>query len=442
VSVTVLVLGSGAREHALAWRLAREPDVGRVLVAPGNPLTGDVADVVPEVEATDSLGVVALCRREEVDLVVVGPELPLVGGLADELAAAGVACLGPSAAAARLEGSKAFCREVAQAAGVPMADGAAFDDAREAIAFARRLGAPLVVKADGLAAGKGVTVCESLAEGEAAISEAMLESRFGAAGRRVVVERRLEGDEASLIALCDGARALMLPPARDHKRLHDGDTGPNTGGMGAYSPLEDVDGEMVRARLADFHVAVLAELARRGTPFRGFLYAGLMLTPDGPRLLEFNVRLGDPEAQAILPRLAGPLLPAFVAAASGRLDEFEASLGVALPTEPGAAVALTLAASGYPDAPRGGDAIGGLGEARAEGALVFGAGVRRAPGGDGGLVTAGGRVLTVVGQGDELAAARSVAYRAADRISFFGKQLRRDIGIGTNAIREREVAIA
>jgi phosphoribosylamine--glycine ligase len=422
----VLVVGSGAREHALSWRLAVD-GVERVLVAPGNPLMTDVADVHAEIAATDFAALAGLARREAA-LVVVGPEAPLVEGLADWLIEEGVACVGPTRAAAALEGSKAFCRAVATAAGVAMAEGADFTAVDEALSYARQLGAPLVVKADGLAAGKGVTVCPTLNEAEAAIGQA-LGGRFGAAGGRVIVERALSGREASLIALCDGRDALLLPPARDHKRLADGDSGPNTGGMGAYSPLEDMAVAQAAALLDAIHRPVLAEMARRGTPFRGFLYAGLMLTADGPRLLEFNARLGDPETQAILPRLAVPLAPLLAAAASGRLAETAPALGSGgsvLPVEPGARVAVSLAAAGYPDAPRAGDVIAGIEEARRAGALVFAAGVARSAGGE--LLTAGGRVLTVVGQGEDVAEAADAAYAAAEQVSFAGRVMRRDVG--------------
>jgi phosphoribosylamine---glycine ligase len=426
---TVLIVGSGGREHALAWRLAGEPGVRRVLVAPGNPLMWDVAEVITDLPPSDHAALVDLCRTAGVDLVVVGPEAPLVEGLADTLAAAGISCLGPRAQAARLEASKSFCREVAEAAGVPMAEGAGFVDAEAAVAYARSLGAPLVVKADGLAAGKGVTVCDTLGQAEAAISEAMLGGRFGVAGRQVVVERRLSGVEASLIALSDGHDAILLPPARDHKRLLDGDAGPNTGGMGAYSPLPDLPQGQAVALLERIHRPVLAEMRRRGVPFHGFLYAGLMLTAEGPRLLEFNVRLGDPEAQAILPALDAPLARLMHAAVVGRLRETAIALGMGdlLPTR-GAAVALTLAAPGYPDEPRIGHPIEGLDDARAAGGLVFGAGLALSA--DGQLVAAGGRVLTVVGRGVDTADARAAAYEVAARVRFEGCQLRSDIAAG------------
>ncbi len=350
--------------------------------------------------------------------------------MADALEAAGIAVFGASAAAARIESSKAFCHEVAAAAGVPMARSGAFGDAAGAIAFARALdgaGRGVVVKADGLAAGKGVTVAADLDEAIAAIHEAV-------AGGPVVIEERLEGREASLIALCDGRDALALPIARDHKRLADGDRGPNTGGMGAYSPLPDLPDAAADDLLEHFHRPILAELARRGTPFRGALYAGLMLTPDGPVLLECNARFGDPETQAILPRLAAPLGPLLLAAARGRLADAAGPLGLdgaRVPVLPGAAVAIVLAAAGYPDDPRRDDVIDGLDQAAGSAhdgspALVFHAGTARDE--DGRYRTAGGRVLAVVGQGADLAQAARRADEAANVVRFDGAQRRHDIG--------------
>ena len=363
------------------------------------------------------------------DLVVSGPEAPLVAGVADALRASGFPALGPGATGARLEASKAVTRAVATVAGVPMAAGAVFEAVAPALAFAAGLDWQVVVKADGLAAGKGVTVCADETSVAAALREALEEGRFGAAGARVVVEERLRGPEASVMALCDETAVLALPAARDHKRLGDGDEGPNTGGMGAYSPLPDLDESAVEAILAIIHAPVLAAAARRGIPFRGVLYAGLMLTDGGPRLLEFNVRLGDPEAQAVLPRLAVPLGPLLAAAAEGRLAAAATRLGLApravLPAAPEASVAVVLAAAGYPERPRRGDPIGGLEQARAAGGLVFAAGVERAPDG---LHTAGGRVLTVVGRGRDLAAAADAAYEAAGHVTFAGAHLRFDIG--------------
>ncbi len=429
----ILILGSGAREHAMAWRLAGEPGVERVIVAPGNPgmaeAPTDGLDLVPGLDPADIGAVVHLAHELQPDLVVSGPEAPLVAGVADALQAAGFAALGPGAAGARLEASKAVTRALATAAGVPMAAGAVFEAVAPAMAFAAGLDWQVVVKADGLAAGKGVTVCEDEATVAAALREPLEEGRFGAAGSRVVVEERLAGPEASVMALCDETAVLALPAARDHKRLEDGDDGPNTGGMGAYSPLPDLDEAAVERILETIHAPVLAEAARLGTSFRGVLYAGLMLTAGGPRLLEFNVRLGDPEAQAVLPRLAVPLAPLLAAAAEGRLATAATRLGLApravLPAAPDACVAIVLAAAGYPERPRRGDTITGLTHARGAGGLVFTAGVDRAADG---LHTAGGRVLTVVGRGRDLAAAADAAYDAAGHVTFPGAHLRRDIG--------------
>ena len=416
----ILIVGSGGREHALAWKLAHEPGVNDVIVAPGSD--GIAAEprvtVVPGLDPLDGAAVVALARAHAVELVVIGPEAPLAAGVADALAAAGIAVFGPSRAAAQIESSKAFCREVADAAGVPMARGQAFasGDRGAAVAYAMSLaqsGAGVVVKADGLAAGKGVTVCETAAEAERAVA---------AMGGPFIVEERLHGREASVIALCDGRRAIALPIARDHKRLLDDDRGPNTGGMGAFSPVADLPDAAADAILERFHRPVLRELARRGAPFRGALYAGLMLTADGPRLLEFNARFGDPETQVILPRLAVALGPLLRAAARGALPENPAPT----PTLPGAAVGIVFASDGYPDAPRKGDAIEGLQAATTADALVFHAGTRRDA--DGTWRTNGGRVLTVVGRGADLDAAREQAETAADRIAFAGRQRRHDIG--------------
>ena len=413
----ILIVGGGGREHALAWKLTAEPGVNEVLVAPGSDAIGGEprVRVDPAVDPLDPQAVVAAARRFAAELVVIGPEASLAAGVADALTDAGFAVFGPSAAAARIESSKGFCREIAEAAGVPMARGRAFGrtDASTALAYAMGLaaGGAVVVKADGLSAGKGVTVCDSLVEAAAAIA---------AQPDEVVVEERLTGPEASVIALCDGDRAIALPISRDHKRLGDGDAGPNTGGMGAYSPLPDLPDDRVAELVERFHRPVLAELARRGTPFRGALYAGLMLTPAGPRLLEFNARFGDPETQAILPRLAGPLGPLLLAAARGALGAT-----TSLPTLPGAAVGIVLAAAGYPTAPERGAPIDGLGSAEPD-ALIFHAGTRRDA--DGSWRVSGGRVLTVVGRGGDLASARAAAEAAADRIAWPGAQRRHDIG--------------
>ncbi len=439
----ILVVGGGAREHALAWRLAGEHGVASVLVAPGNDAIATVPRVTC-VPARPSHGpeIAALAAREDVDLAVVGPEAPLAAGVADALRAAGVPTFGPSAAAARIETSKAFCREVADAAGIRMARGAAFTGAAEARALAAELardGRGVVVKADGLMAGKGVFVCDDAAEAAAAVG-GLLARTTDDEGPVVVVEERLSGREASVIAVCDGTVALPLPAARDHKRIGDGDTGPNTGGMGAYAPIPDLDDAAVARIVREFHMPALAELARRGTPFVGALYAGLMLTADGPVLLEFNARFGDPEVQVLLPLIATPLAPVLLAAALGRLDRAAvgaspapgAAAGPAAPAGPAAivaddaaAVGIVLASDGYPEAPVGGDEIHGLDAATAAGALLFHAGTER--GADGAWRTKGGRAITVVGVGPELATARDVAERAAARISFRGLRRRHDI---------------
>jgi phosphoribosylamine---glycine ligase len=419
----ILIVGGGGREHALAWKLAAEPGVNEIVVAPGSEAIGDEPRVriAPEAAALDTDAIVAVARRRSVELAVIGPEAPLAAGVADALREAGIATFGPSAAAARIESSKAFCHEVAAAAGVAMARAASFVDPAAASEYSRReatRGDGVVVKADGLASGKGVTVAESANEAAAAIDAL---ARAGV--ERIVVEERLRGPEASVIALCDGERAIALPPARDHKRLLDGNEGPNTGGMGAFSPLPDISDDDVESILRTVHQPLLAELARRGTPFRGFLYAGLMLTAHGPKLLECNARLGDPEAQVILPRLAVPLGPLLLAAARGRLENL---VGARIAVLPGAALGIVLAAGGYPDAPARGEEIEGIEAARATGALVFHAGTRRDAGG--GFVTNGGRVLTVVGRGPDQAAARAIAESAADAISWPGMQRRHDIG--------------
>ncbi len=420
----VLVMGSGGREHALAWALSRDAGVERVFVAPGNPGMKDVATIRPAAASDDRMASIA--NELEADLVVVGPEGPLVAGVADHLARGGVAVFGPGRDAARLEGSKAFCRDVASVAGVPMADGAAFEDDEEgAIDFSRRLGAPVVIKADGLAAGKGVTVCATLAEAEAAIRACR--PRFGLAARRIVVERALIGREASVIAITDGASLLALPAARDHKRLSDDDSGPNTGGMGVYSPLTDLSDVDAAALTERIHRPILGELARRGIRYSGALYAGLMLTADGPYLLECNVRFGDPETQVLLPRILAPLAPLLLGAADGRLARAAAEAGLVDGRIPGygAAVGVVLAAAGYPEEPRLGDPIGVDDRPAGNGALTFWSGVRRS---HGTLVTNGGRVATIVGAGHSLDAAAAAAYGATDAITFPGRQMRRDIG--------------
>ena len=399
--MNVLVVGSGGREHALAWKLAQSPRLGELHAAPGNPGIAELGLCHP-VRAGDAEGLLGLCRSQRIDLVVIGPEAPLVAGIGDRLRRAGVAVFGPSAAAARIEGSKSFAKDVMRAAGVPTA--AELDAPR----------APCVVKADGLAAGKGVFVCRTQAEVDAALPRA---KAFGA---EVVVEELLEGEEVSVFALTDGAGALALPPAQDAKRLLDGDGGPNTGGMGSYSPVPLLEADDVEEIVEAVHRPVIEELARRGAPFVGLLYAGLMLTEDGPRVLEFNCRFGDPETQAILPRLEGDLLAALEGSASGSLEV------ASLRAEVQAAVTVVLASPGYPEAAEPGIEIRGIEAARAAGALVFHAGTALR---DGRLVSAGGRVLNVTALGTTCAEARERAYEAVALIDFPGALYRRDIAL-------------
>ena len=396
----VLVVGSGGREHALAWKLAQSPTLTELHAAPGNPGIAAVAECHP-IRPEDAEGLLGLSRSLDVDLVVIGPELPLVLGLADALRRFGFLVFGPSAAAARIEGSKAFAKEVMAAAGVPTA-------ARLAIARP-----PCVVKADGLAAGKGVYVCRT----EAEVDEAMRALQGTAAGD-VVVEELLEGPEVSLFAICDGHSALPLVSAQDFKRAHDGDAGPNTGGMGAFAPVNGVSASEARALVEAVHIPVLAELALRRTPFVGLLYAGLMLTAEGPRVLEFNCRFGDPETQAVVPLFDGDLLDVLVAAARGEVSDVE------LEWVPDAGVTVVVAAEKYPAEGDRGGAIEGVDSAESLGALVFHAGTARH--GER-LVTNGGRILGVTGRGPSIADARTAAYDAVGRISFPGMRFRSDI---------------
>ncbi|WP_019015732.1 phosphoribosylamine--glycine ligase [Elioraea tepidiphila] len=415
----VLLVGSGGREHALAWAIAASPLVERLWCAPGNPGIAQEATCVP-IGATDIPALVAFARENAVDLVVPGPEAPLVAGLADACAEAGIACFGPSAAAARLEGSKAFMKEVCAAAGVPTAPSATFTDAEAAKAHVRREGAPIVVKADGLAAGKGVVVAATVAEAEAAIDAFMRDRVHGEAGAAVVIEACLVGEEVSFFALCDGAHAVPFGAAQDHKRVGEGDTGPNTGGMGAYAPPPAFTPELERQVMAAIVQPTLAEMVRRGAPFRGVLFCGLMLTEAGPRLLEFNVRFGDPECQVLMLRLMSDLVPAMQAACDGVLDRF------AVRFEPVSAIAVVMAARGYPGTPVTGSEIRGLDRAAAVPKVrVFHAGTR-AEGGR--IVAAGGRVLNICATGTTLAEARDAAYAAIDAIDWPEGFCRRDIG--------------
>jgi phosphoribosylamine---glycine ligase len=415
----VLLIGSGGREHALAWALAASPLCDKLYAAPGNPGIAKEAECVP-LAATDVDGIVAFAKREKIDFVVVGPEAPLVAGLVDKCEAAGIAAFGPTAAAAQLEASKGFTKDLCAAAGIPGAAYKRFTDADAAKAYARTRGAPIVIKADGLAAGKGVTVAMTLAEAEAAIDEALVQNRFGMAGAEIVVEEFLAGPEASFLALVDGTNVLPLVSAQDHKRVGDGDTGPNTGGMGAISPAPQFTPDIEAAALATILRPTVAAMAARGTPFKGVLYAGLILTKDGPKLIEFNVRFGDPECQALLPRLKSDLLPALIAARDGDLKDFD------LRWDPRPSVSVVMAAKGYPGEPARGGAIKGLDRAAADGVLIFHAGTRR----DGDTIVAdGGRVLDVTALGDTMAAARRRAYDAIAKIDWADGFCRRDIGL-------------
>jgi phosphoribosylamine--glycine ligase len=403
--VKVLLVGSGGREHALAWKLSQAPDLQELHAAPGNPGIAALGRCHP-VHAEDAEGLLALAGSLDADLVVVGPEAPLVAGVADELRHAGIPVFGPSAAAARIEGSKTFAKDVMHAAGVPTA---------ESLSIAR---APCVIKADGLAAGKGVFVCHDREELDDALRAA------AAFGESIVIEELLEGEEISVFALCDGRDALALPVAQDFKRAEEGDAGPNTGGMGSYSPVAGFGAADLEDLLDTIHRPVLAELAARGTPFVGVLFAGVMITDDGPRVLEFNCRFGDPETQSLLPRLEGDLLGALAAASAGDLSRTD------LTVSEGAAVTVVLAGGDYPARNDSGTPIDGIAAAEDEGALVFHAGTAR--NGDA-LVTNGGRILNVTGLGATVGEARGRAYAACEQISFPNMRYRRDIAAMVHA---------
>ena len=414
----ILIVGSGGREHALAASIAASPHCLEVHAAPGNPGISMIAKCHPIV-ADDSEGLVALARDLAVDLVVVGPEIPLVLGLADELRQIGIATFGPGAAAAKMEGSKAFTKQLLDAAGVDTAESYTVTDFAGAELAIGALGGACVVKADGLAAGKGVIVCDDATEAERAAKE-LLGGSLGIAGSVLVIEERMEGPEVSVLALCDGEAAVPLPSARDYKRIGEGGTGPNTGGMGAISPAPGVSDEQAQKIVDTVHKPILKELMRRGIRFTGCLYAGLMLTETGPRVLEFNVRFGDPETQAVLPRLGEDLLPWLLACAKGELEERP------LKTYAGSTVAIVLASRGYPESSESGLPISGLADASImRDTAIFQAGTAIA---HGKVVTAGGRVLTVVARGANADSARAAAYAAADKVSFDGMQRRDDIG--------------
>ncbi len=416
--MNLLLLGSGGREHALAWKLANSPLVDRLYCAPGNAGIARDAELVG-LDAADHAAVVDFCKAERVDFVVVGPEGPLVAGIVDDLEAAGIKAFGPRRAAARLEGSKAFAKDLCRAHAIPTAEYARFTAAAPAKAHVRQKGAPIVVKADGLAAGKGVVVAESVEEAEAAI-DMMLSGGLGAAGAEIIIEECLAGEEASFFALCDGESAIPLASAQDHKRAFDGDRGPNTGGMGAYSPAPVMTEELSRRAMDEIVVPTLRAMKAIGAPFKGVLYAGLMITAQGPKLIEFNVRFGDPECQVLMLRLKSDLVPALIAARDGVLKSFD------LRWHADVALAVVMAAKGYPGTYAKGSAIEGLDAAAAvEGVEIFHAGTKA----EGGRILAdGGRVLDVCALGRSVEAARERAYAAIEKIRWPQGFCRRDIG--------------
>ncbi len=423
----ILVIGSGGREHALVWKLAQSPLVKKIFVAPGNAGMDDLAESLP-LAVDKSVELADFAQTSRIDLTIVGPESPLVFGIADYFKSRGLKIFGPSKAAARLEGSKAFAKTIMEKVGVPTARFRVFKELKEALEYLEKAPIPIVVKADGLAAGKGVVVAQTREEAAAAVTGILNSRIFGDAGVRVVIEECLFGEEVSILAVADGVRCVLLEPSQDHKRAFDGDQGPNTGGMGAYSPVPMLDSqgiEQVRARIFE---PILKGMAQEGAPFAGILYAGLMLTSEGPKVLEFNVRFGDPEAQAVLPRLKTDLLGLFLAAMKGEVDQ------VPILWDKRACACVVLASSGYPGKYDVGRTITGLDKVKdLPDTWVFHAGTRKK---GSRVVTAGGRILNVVGLGDTLEAALGRAYQAADQIQFEGRQFRRDIG--AHALKHQE----
>jgi phosphoribosylamine--glycine ligase len=419
--VKVLLLGGGAREHALGWKLAQSSMLGELISTPGNPGLATLGSTIPGVDIENPAEVADLAADQAIDLVLVGPESPLAAGVADRLEAKGISCFGPRRDAARIEASKAFAKHVMERSGVPTGWAETFTDYDAAAGFLASEDGPYVVKADGLAAGKGVLVTEDLIAAQA-WARLCLDGHFGEAGERVVIEEHLEGREVSVFAMCDGTTAVPLEPARDYKRLRDGDSGPNTGGMGCFSPVDDLPSGLVEDTIETVMKPVLETLSEMGTTYRGFLYAGLMLTAEGMKVLEFNCRMGDPETQVVLPRLRDDLLELISAGSSGELPDTD------LTWEATAAVDVVLAAPGYPESPRRGLPITGLDAlGERDDVLVFHAGTDTT---DAGIVSAGGRVVNVVGLGDTVAGAREAAYEAVGEVSFEGMQFRTDIAGG------------
>ncbi|MET0869119.1 MAG: phosphoribosylamine--glycine ligase [Pseudorhodoplanes sp.] len=416
--MNILLLGSGGREHALAWKMAASPLVEKLYCAPGNAGIAQEAQIVA-LDPADHAAVIAFCKASKIDLVVVGPEAPLCAGIVDDLEAAGIKAFGPSKKAAQLEGSKGFTKDICRANNIPTAAYERFTAAEPAKDYVRKHGAPIVVKADGLAAGKGVVVAENVDQALAAI-DMMFEGGLGSAGAEVVIEEFLQGEEASFFAVCDGVTPNPLASAQDHKRVGDGDTGPNTGGMGAYSPAPVITAEMTKRTMAEIVEPTLRAMAALGAPYKGVLFAGLMITKGGPKLIEYNVRFGDPETQVLMLRLMSDLVPALVAARDGMLKNFD------LRWYDDAALTVVMAANGYPGDYAKGSVIDGLDQAvQVEGVEIFHAGTKTA---DGKILANGGRVLNVCGLGKTVAEAQKRAYAAVDRIRWPGGFCRRDIG--------------
>ena len=416
--MNILLLGSGGREHALAWKMAASPLTDRIYCAPGNAGIAREAECVP-LDTADHAAVIAFCKANKIHLVVVGPEAPLCAGIVDDLEASGIKAFGPSKAAARLEGSKAFTKDLCRANGIPTAAYERFTDPQAAKAYVRRQGAPIVIKADGLAAGKGVVVAETLAQAEAAV-DMMFEGGLGAAGTEVVVEEFLTGEEASFFALIDGETAIPLASAQDHKRVGDGDQGPNTGGMGAYSPAPVMTPEMTQRTMDEIVLPTVRAMKAMGAPYKGVLFAGLMITAQGPKLIEYNARFGDPETQVLMLRLMSDLVPALLAARDGQLKSFD------LRWYPDAALTVVMAANGYPGNYDKGSVIEGLEQAASvEGVEIFHAGTKDD---SGKIIATGGRVLNVSALGGTVSEAQARAYRAIDQIKWPQGFCRRDIG--------------
>ncbi|WP_229266437.1 phosphoribosylamine--glycine ligase [Leptospira sp. severe_002] len=416
--MNILLLGSGGREHALAWKIAASPLTDKLYCAPGNAGIAQEAELVG-LDITDHAAVIAFCKEKTIDFVVVGPEAPLVAGIVDDLEAAGFKTFGPTKNAAQLEGSKGFTKDLCRANNIPTGAYERFSDIQSAMHYVRQQGAPIVIKADGLAAGKGVVVAMTLAEAEAAV-DMMFSGGMGAAGAEVVVEEFLQGEEASFFALCDGENAIALASAQDHKRVGDGDTGPNTGGMGAYSPAPVMTDEITKRTMDEIILPTVRAMKAMGAPYKGVLFAGLMITKDGPKLIEYNARFGDPETQVLMLRLMSDFLPALIAARDGQLKNFD------LRWYPDAALTVVMAAKGYPGDYKRGTTIEGLYDAsQVEGVEIFHAGTKQ----DGQKITAnGGRVLNVSALGKNVTQAQARAYQAVDRIQWPEGFCRRDIG--------------